>query len=188
MTHSPCCQESPAPADYERLLGADVVQFIALMRGQERSESQLISVLHRVQQAFGYLSPQQMDAVAQLLQVPAAMVSGVATFYHFFRFQAPGRHKISVCLGTACYVKGASTLAARLKDELGVEWGETSKDGMFTLEAARCLGTCGLAPVVMIDDNVHGQVTPEQIPSLLDAYRRKTAAPPPAAPPAGKQG
>jgi len=169
MTHSPCCQEPLAPADCERLLGADIVQFIALMRAQERSESQLISILHRVQQAFGYLSPQQMDAVAQLLQVPAAMVSGVATFYHFFRFQPPGRHKISVCLGTACYVKGASALAARLKDELGVELGETSKDGMFTLEAARCLGTCGLAPVVMINDKVYPRVTPDQVPGLLES-------------------
>ncbi len=176
MTHSPCCQESPAPADYERLLGPDVVQFIAAARAQQQPESQLISVLHRVQQAFGYLSPQHMDAVAQLLQVPAALVSGVATFYHFFRFQPPGKHKISVCLGTACYVKGASALAARLMEELGVEWGQTSKDGLFTLEAARCLGTCGLAPVVMIDDDVHGQVTPDQLPALLDAYRRKAAA------------
>ena len=134
----------------------------------------MIAILHKVQSRFGHLSPQRLDAVAQLLQVPAAKVAGVATFYHFFRLQPRGRHLINVCMGTACYVKGAQRVAQRVMDELGILWGETTKDGVFTLEGARCLGTCGLAPIVMIDDTVHGSVTPDQVPALLEQYREKT--------------
>ena len=107
------------------------------------------------------------------MQVPAAKVAGVASFYHFFRLQPRGRFIINVCLGTACYVKGADRVARKLIEELGITWGETSKDGIFTLEQARCLGTCGLAPVVMIGEEVHGQVTPDQVPGILEKYLRK---------------
>lgn len=150
-----------------------IVEYIAQCRGDEHSESYLISILHKVQNHFGYLGAEQMDAVAQLLQVPAAKVSGVATFYHFFRLKPRGQFMISVCLGTACYVKGAQGVLERVKEELGVDVGETTKDGIFTLQASRCLGTCGLAPVVMIDDEVHGKVRPDHIPVLLQKYREK---------------
>jgi len=153
--------------------GDELVAYIQQARRQEHSESQLISVLHRVQGRFGYLSAECLDAVAQLLQVPTATVTGVATFYHFFRLTRPGAYKISVCLGTACYVKGAAAVAERIKQELGIDYGQTSRDGTFTLEAARCVGTCGLAPVVIIGDEVHGQVVPDQIPLLLDKYRQR---------------
>jgi len=156
-------------------LPQDIVQYIEEVRRAPEPESQLISVLHKVQGHFGHLGRAQMDAVAQLLQVPAAKVTGVATFYHFFRVQPSGRFIINVCLGTACYVNGASDIASRLKDELGVDFGETSKDGLFTLEAARCLGTCGLSPVVMVDDEVHGRMTLDQIPVLLAKYREKAS-------------
>ncbi|MGO8703079.1 MAG: NADH-quinone oxidoreductase subunit NuoE [Candidatus Brocadiia bacterium] len=152
-----------------------IVKYIEeVLRGPE-PKSQLISVLHKVQGHFGYLGRAQMDAVAQLLQIPTAKVTGVASFYHFFRLRPSGKFIINACLGTACYVKGGSEIAARLKAELGVDFGETSKDGMFTLEAARCLGTCGLAPVVMVDNEVHGRMTPEQVPVLLAKYRAKAA-------------
>jgi NADH-quinone oxidoreductase E subunit len=130
--------------------------------------SRLIQVLHEVQDRFGYIAPEHIDAVAQLLQVPAAKVAGVATFYHFFRLQPRGKVRISVCMGTACYVKGAERIVQKLKEELGIDFGETTKDGIFTLEQGRCLGTCGLAPVIMIEDQVHGPVTPDQIPSILE--------------------
>jgi NADH:ubiquinone oxidoreductase subunit E len=107
------------------------------------------------------------------MKVPAAKVAGVAGFYHFFRLRPRGRFMINVCLGTACYVKGADRVAQKLMDELGITWGETSKDGLFTLEGSRCLGTCGLAPVVMVGGQIHGNVTPDQIPLILDAYLRK---------------
>ena len=120
-------------------------------RAETRAErdSQLIAVLHKVQAEFGYLAEAHLDAVAQLLQVPAAKVAGVASFYHYFRLSPRGKFIINVCLGTACYVKGADRVAQKLMDELGIAFGETSTDGIFTLEAARCLGTCGLAPVLM---------------------------------------
>ncbi|MFW6286329.1 MAG: NADH-quinone oxidoreductase subunit NuoE [Candidatus Sumerlaeota bacterium] len=154
----------------EKALGEDIVQFINSCKEDANPESHLISVLHKVQAKFGYLSEENLDAVAQLLQVPAAMVTGVATFYHFFRLQESGRYIINICMGTACYVKGADKVAARLKDELGIDFGETSTDGMFSLEASRCIGTCGLAPVLMVGEEVHPQVTPDQIPGILEHY------------------
>jgi NADH-quinone oxidoreductase E subunit len=157
----------------KEVLPDDVVAFIRDCREMEHSESQLISVLHKVQDHFGYLSPEALDSVAQLLQVPAATVSGVATFYHYFRLTPRGRYVISVCMGTACYVKGAERVVDKFKDELGIDFGETTTDGMFSLEESRCLGTCGLAPVLMINDHVHGKVTPDDVPVLIETYRKK---------------
>lgn len=150
-----------------------VVQFIEECRREPNPSSQLISVLHKVQGHFGYLGQKQMDAVAQLMQIPASKVTGVATFYHFFRLKPGGRYIVNVCLGTACYVKGGAEIAEKLKEELGVDFGETSKDGMFTLEAARCLGTCGLSPVIMVNSTVHAKVKPDEIPAILARYREK---------------
>ena len=133
-------------------------------------ESQLIAVLHAVQEHSGWLPPEQMDAVAQLMSLPTARVTGVATFYHYFRLTPRGRHVIHICLGTACYIKGADRLVEKLRGELGIAIGETTKDGLFSLEVSRCLGTCGLAPVLMIDDDIYGQVTPDKIPALLEKY------------------
>ena len=108
--------------------------------------------------------------MTELLGVPAAKVAGVASFYHFFRLAPRGKFIINVCMGTACYVKGADRIAQRLIDELGITWGETSKDGVFTMEQARCLGTCGLAPVLTIAEDMHGQVTPDQVPEILEKF------------------
>ncbi|MFO7901614.1 MAG: NADH-quinone oxidoreductase subunit NuoE [Planctomycetota bacterium] len=157
----------------QETLGEDIVDFIETCRRGPHPESQLIAVLHRVQDQFGYLGGPQLDAVAQLMQVPAAKVSGVASFYHYFRLKPRGRFIIRVCLGTACYVKGAERVAQRVMDELGITWGETSSDGMFTMEGSRCLGTCGLAPVVMVGDHVHGNVTPDEVPIILETYLKK---------------
>ncbi len=158
------------------VLGEPLWRFIEDCRAAEHPESHLISVLHKVQSQYGHLSPTLLDAVAQLLGVPAAKVAGVASFYHFFRLAPRGKFIINVCMGTACYVKGADRIAARLMDELGIRWGETSKDGVFTLEQSRCLGTCGLAPVLMIDNEMHGQVTPDQVPAILEKYFKKARA------------
>ena len=157
----------------EAVLPANVVSFIASLQGTVHSESHLIAILHLVQAETGWLSQDQMGAVAQLAQIPLAKVTGVATFYHYFRLQPRGRHMINVCLGTACYVKGADKIGQRLMSDLGIAFGETTKDGMFSLESTRCLGTCGLAPVVMVDDQIHGPVTPGDIATLLDKYTKK---------------
>jgi len=159
------------------VLPEHVVKFIDECREGPEPASQLIAVLHKVQAHFGHLGPDHLDAVAQLLGVPAAKVSGVATFYHNFRLKPRGEFLINVCLGTACYVKGAEHVAQRLKDELGIDFGETTGDGMFSLQAARCLGTCGLAPVLMINDTAHGKVTPDQVPALLQKCRQEAKAP-----------
>jgi NADH-quinone oxidoreductase E subunit len=153
------------------MLPAAVVDYIASVRKLPHHESHLIGVLHKVQGEAGHISQQHIDAVAQLLQVPAARVSGVATFYHFFRLQPKGQCIINVCMGTACYVKGADKVVARLRQELGIDFGQTTADNMFTLEQTRCLGTCGLAPVMMINEQVFAKVTPEQVPALLEKAR-----------------
>ena len=162
----------------EAALPANVVAFIESVRGTEHSESQLIAILHLVQADSGWLSPAQMEAVAQLAQIPLAKVTGVATFYHYFRLVPRGRHMINVCLGTACYVKGADKISQRLMDNLGIQFGETTKDGLFSLESTRCLGTCGLAPVVMVDDVIHGPVTPGEVSVILERYLKQGKAAP----------
>jgi len=163
-------------ATAKAVLTEPVVAFIDAHREGPNPAGNLISVLHRVQEEFGYLAPEHMDAVAQLMQVPAAKVSGVATFYHYFRLKPCGKYIIRVCMGTACYVKGAERILQKIKEELGIDFGETSKDGLFSLEESRCLGTCGLAPVVMIGENVHGPMTPEKVPVLLDQYIEEARA------------
>ncbi len=171
---SECTDNWSAVEEAARMvLGEPIVAFIDQCRRQPNPESQLIAVLHKVQAQYGHLADVRLDAVAQLMQVPAAKVAGVASFYHFFRLKPRGKFIINVCLGTACYVKGAERVAQKIIDELGITWGETSKDGVFTLEGSRCLGTCGLAPVVMIDDAVHANVTPDQVPAMLEKYLEK---------------
>jgi NADH:ubiquinone oxidoreductase subunit E len=175
---SPTCECSTDNWEYVRnmsreVLGEDICTFIDDCCREAQPESQLIAILHRVQAKFGWLNAAHLDAVAQLLQVPAAKVSGVASFYHYFRLQPRGKYMINVCLGTACYVKGADRIAQRVISELGITWGETSKDGLFSLEAARCVGTCGLAPVVVIDGQVHGEVSADQVPVILGKYLKK---------------
>mgnify|MGYP000935015287 FL=1 len=148
-----------------------ILDFIDLCKTKPHSDSYLIAVLHKVQQTYGYLSEEHMYEVAQRLQVPTSVVSGVATFYHFFRLQPRGKYAISVCLGTACFVKGADKILDAFRTELGIELGETSSDGLFSLEVSRCLGVCALAPVVTINDTVYSNVTVKQVPQLIDQVR-----------------
>ncbi len=155
-TKSCCCTSLKDHLETQKaLLPPEVVAFIEKTAKLPHPKSQLISVLHKVQEHSGYISRQQIDAVAQLMQIPTAEVSGVATFYHFFRLKPRGKYTINICMGTACYVKGADKVANKVVEELGITFGETTRDGMFTLEQTRCLGTCGLAPVVMINEDVH---------------------------------
>jgi NADH-quinone oxidoreductase E subunit len=154
----------------------ELVAFVKECRQKEQPRSYLIAILHKVQDTYGYLSQTHMQEVAELLGVPAAEVSGVATFYHFFRLQPQGKYKISICMGTACYVKGGGEILQAFKDILGIKEGETTKDGMYTLENTRCLGVCGLAPVVMINDKVYGKLTAEMVPGLINNIRQQQEA------------
>lgn len=130
----------------------------------------LIPVLHEVQDTYGYLPEDVLHLVSDELGVPMTDIYGVASFYSFFSLEPKGEHIIRVCMGTACYIKGAQSLLDRLGTDLQIKPGETTKDGKFTLEATRCLGACGLAPVMTIDEDVHGRLMQGDIPKLLKKY------------------
>jgi NADH-quinone oxidoreductase E subunit len=151
----------------QKTLDKDILDFIEEKKKDEHADSYLIAVMHKVQARYGYLSRQHMQEIAEALGVPAATVSGVATFYHFFRLKPRGKFSVSVCLGTACYVKGADKIYDAFCNELGIKEGETTKDGLFSIENTRCLGVCGQAPVVMINERIYGKVTAEMIPAII---------------------
>lgn len=133
----------------------------AAMRRHGHAPDALIESLHAVQQAFGFLDDDALRYVAGSLRVPYSRVYGVATFYHLFTLRPPGRHTCVVCLGTACYIRGAQGLLDRVGRDLGVEPGETTPDGAVSLLTARCLGSCGLAPAAVFDGAVAGKLTPD---------------------------
>ena len=164
-------EQTTAVNDAERL--TQVKEFIAEVKTREHPDSYLIAVLHRAQELYGYLPTDVMDTIAQEMGIPTAHIWGVATFYHYFNLAPPGKHVISVCLGTACYVRGAAQVLQAIKDELKIDVGDVTEDGLFSLQPARCLGACGLAPVVMIDDKIHGELTPKKITQLINQYRKQ---------------
>jgi len=139
----------------------------ALTRGRY-AQDHLIEVLHVAQDVFGYLSPDVLHYLAHELRLPPSMVFGVATFYHLFSFDPPGAHACTVCTGTACFVKGADAIVGSLQQTYGVPAGSTTEDGAFTLSTARCLGSCGMAPVVVIDGDVRGHQTADSALQAVD--------------------
>ncbi|NLV86289.1 MAG: NAD(P)H-dependent oxidoreductase subunit E [Clostridiales bacterium] len=130
----------------------------------------LLPTLQKAQDIYGYLPIEVQEMVALGLNIPLSEVYGVATFYAQFSLSARGKYKISVCLGTACYVKGAGEILERVMDELGIGYGECTPDGKFSIEECRCLGACGLAPVMTINSEVYGRLTPDMIPDILAKY------------------
>jgi NADH-quinone oxidoreductase subunit E len=130
----------------------------------------LVMVLHRVQEEQGYISREAADKVSEMLGVPLAKIWGVITFYHFFKLTKPGKHNIQVCLGTACYLKGSQTIIDQLKSSIGLDVGELTADGLYSLDAVRCLGCCGLAPVMTVSGEVYGKVTKDQVAGILSKY------------------
>jgi len=131
----------------------------------------LIQVLTRTQELIGYLPKWTLIRIAKALGLSLQDVYGVATFYAFFSLIPRGRHKISVCAGTACYVKGTNMVVKTIRGHLGIKPGQTTPDSRFTLEIVRCIGACGLAPAMIIDGkDVHGRLEPEQIPQILEQY------------------
>jgi bidirectional [NiFe] hydrogenase diaphorase subunit len=140
------------------------VRFKAVDRALKRLHYQqdaLIEVLHVAQEAFGYLDEGLLIYVARQLKLPPSWVFGVATFYHFFSLEPKGEHQCIVCMGTACYVKGAGDIVAHIEKEYNIKAGETTPDGKFSLTEARCLGSCGLAPILILDEETLGKETPE---------------------------
>jgi NADH-quinone oxidoreductase subunit E/NADP-reducing hydrogenase subunit HndA len=133
-------------------------------------EGELINVLHKCQETFGYLPAEVQEVISEKMGIPAAKVYGVVTFYSFFTMIPKGKHPISICTGTACYVRGAETVLAEFKKELGIEVGQTSEDGNFSLSCLRCVGACGLAPVVLVGDKTYGRVAPDDVRDIIDEY------------------
>ena len=131
----------------------------------------LMPVLQEAQNIFGYVPQDVQQIIADGLGTTLAEVYGVATFYAQFSLEPKGQYVVGVCLGTACYVKGSQKVLDKLSEELKIPVGKTTPDGVFTLNATRCLGACGLAPVMMINDEVYGRLTPDEVPAILNKYR-----------------
>lgn len=151
----------------------ELKSYIDIVKTKSRPESYLIAILHKTQELYGYLDKDVMNDIAYIMNLPTAHIWGVATFYHYFNLKPKGKHTIAICLGTACYVKGAGSLLDTLKEELKITIGETTEDRLFTLQEARCLGACGLAPVIMIDDKIYGELTQKKVVDLLNQFRHE---------------
>jgi NADH-quinone oxidoreductase subunit E/NADP-reducing hydrogenase subunit HndA len=132
---------------------------------------EVINVLHKVQGEYGYLPAEIQELVAKELGIPVSRVYGIVSFYSFFTMTPKGEHPISVCLGTACYVRGAEKVLDELKRQLGIGVGEVTPDGKFSLTCLRCVGACGLAPVIEVGDKVYGRMTPDRVKDVLAEYK-----------------
>lgn len=131
----------------------------------------LMPVMQKAQEIYGYLPIEVQTIISNEMNIPLEKVYGVATFYSQFSLYPKGKYKISVCLGTACYVKGSGEIYEKLQEKLGIKGGECTADGKFSLEACRCIGACGLAPVMMINEDVFGRLTPDQLDGILAKYK-----------------
>ena len=156
---------------------AQELQLKEVIAARKEQPGCLMPVLQQAQEIYGYLPLEVQAIVAEGLGISLSEVYGVATFYSQFRLNPKGIYRISICLGTACYVKGAAKVLEAVERKLGIQVGECTPDGLFSLESCRCVGACGLAPVMMINDEVFGRMTPEQVPVILEDYARKGGAP-----------
>ena len=141
----------------------------------EKDKSNLIQILNQVQEKFGYISEESQKAISEYLNIPMAEVYGVITFYSRFTLKPKGKYNIAVCLGTACFVKGSERVLDKVKEILKIDVGQTTEDGLFSIEATRCVGACGLAPVFTVNDEVYGKATPEMVESVISRIRSEEA-------------
>ncbi len=148
-------------------------KLLASIEEHKAERGAVMSVLHEAQDIYGYLPKEVQTTIAEGLGVPLADVYGVATFYSRFSLQPKGRHQVSVCLGTACYVKGSGAILDEVEKELGIKCGECAPDRSFSLDSCRCVGACGLAPVMIVDGEVYGRLTPGDVKGILDKYREE---------------
>jgi len=148
----------------------EIVQNI--IKDFELSESSLVPILQRANNTYNYLPEPVLKYIADQLNMPLSVVCRIATFYNAFSLEPRGKHIITICLGTACHVKGAERIAATFEGELGIKRGSTTKDMLFTIEAVRCIGCCGLAPVLKVGEEIHGQMNKNKVPELLNFYQK----------------
>ena len=150
----------------------DTKSIADLVKKWDGKRGKLIMILHEIQNHYGYVPREISFELSKLLDTPLARIYEVITFYNYFKLNPPGKHKISVCMGTACYLKGAASLVQEIENVLGIKEGETSNDGLFHFEAVRCIGCCGLAPVMTVDDKVYGKVKKEDIVNIISNYTK----------------
>ena len=146
---------------------AQLLEVIASLRNEPGA---LMPIMQKAQEIYGYLPIEVQTIISDEMNVPLEKIYGIATFYAQFALAPKGKYRCSVCLGTACYVKGAQAVYDKLKELLGIDEGECTPDGKFSLEACRCVGACGLAPVMMINDDVYGRLTPDMLEGILAKY------------------
>ena len=157
-----CCDKDKSPQFQE---------LEAFIKGLPDKRGELITVLHKAQGIFGYLPEEVQAFVAKHLEIPLAKVYGVVTFYSFFTMVPKGKVAVSVCMGTACYVKGSGKIYEKIQQKLGIHGGECTPDGKYSLDACRCVGACGLAPVMIVNDDVYGRLTVDEVPKILAKYK-----------------
>ena len=145
-------------------------ELLDCIRAHSGEAGALMPVLHEAQNIYGYLPAEVQTVIAERLNIPLAEVYGVATFYSQFSLTPKGKHRISVCLGTACYVKGSDKVLEAIEKELSISCGESTPDGKFSIESCRCVGACGLAPVMIVDGEVYGKLTAKDVAGILDKY------------------
>ena len=148
-------------------------QMQKILQKYEKDKSNLIQILNETQEHYGYIPKSAQTEISEYLNMPMAEIYGVITFYSRFTLKPKGKYNVAVCLGTACFVKGSEKVLDRLKERLGIDVGETTPDGKFSIEATRCIGACGLAPVFTVNDEVYGKATPEMIDKVIDEYKNK---------------
>lgn len=144
----------------------------AICKAFNNDDGELINVLHKTQSYFGYLPAEVQEVIAHELKMSVAKVFGVVTFYSFFTMTPKGAHPISICMGTACYVRGSEKVLDEFKRQLRISVGETTGDGKFSISSLRCVGACGLAPVVMVGEKVYGRVSPEDVKRIIAEYQK----------------
>lgn len=142
-----------------------------IIKEHKNQQGALMPVLHETQELFGYLPEEAQKMISEALNISMAEIYGVATFYSRFTLKPRGKYTIGVCLGTACYVKNSQGIIDKIKKEIKIEAGETTGDGLFTLEATRCIGCCGLAPVMTIGEDVYGKIVPEDVSDIIKKYQ-----------------
>ena len=145
-------------------------KLLKVIEEHKGQDGALIPVLHEAQNIYGYLPIEVQEKISDGLGVPMSEIYGVVTFYTQFTTEPKGKYNIAVCLGTACYVKGSGTILDKIKEKLGIDVGECTSDGKFSIEATRCIGACGLAPVLTINDEVYGRLEPDDIYAILEKY------------------
>jgi len=151
----------------------DFNTIIEIIEHNGRTKTALMGILHDVQEHYGYIPRRAQDLIASELRIPLSDVYGLITFYARFSLVPRGKNKISVCMGTACYVRGAEDVLHKLEQILGINAGETTADGLFSIEQMRCVGACGLAPIMTVNRDVYGKITPDQVEKIVAKYRKE---------------